>query len=195
MRTSIAKSSLEASSPETLAGVAISLVFWVCLLLSAVLFAAAALSPKLAAYMQLRDQYETNQFELVTLERQAGQLQRVINAIRSDKNFAAEMTRIELDAARPEEEVIPVEGDLKLDAKTMRQDDLYRDAEFVWYQPIVQILAGDSNLRMGVLATAGLLLVVSFTMLQPGGLSHATSGRHAEGTVWQTVKSRYVQRL
>ena len=109
MSTTVSTASSSTSRPETISGMAISLAFWLCLLLSAVLFAIVALSPKLFIYLQLRSQFDANQSRLVSLERQADQLQRVVHAIGNDKEFASELTRIEFDAVRPDEEVIPVD--------------------------------------------------------------------------------------
>lgn len=176
-------------------GFAVSLGFWCCLLLSAALFSAVALSPKILMYMQLRGQFETNQLELVGLEKQAGRLQRVVDAIRNDKQFAAEMTRIELDAVQPGEEVLPVKPDLKLEAGNTSPEAGSRETQSPWYAPFVQAIVVDHTLRHWVLGAAALLVVVSFTLLQPAGIHRLTPEDRAGITLWKNVKDRYAQRV
>lgn len=178
---------------ETTVGMLISLGFWCCLLISAALFGSVALAPKIQACMQLRVQYETNQGELVSLERQASRLQRVIDAIRNDKQFASEMTRIELDAVQPGEEVIPVPSELKLnsDVSTI---DAPRATRTVWYNAWIQEIAAESRLRTVILCVAASLVVVGFTVLQPQELRRSTPELQGGVTIWQTVKGRYAQR-
>lgn len=185
----------EQPQPETLAGFAVSLAFWCCLMLSAVLFGAVALSPKVQVYMQLREQFESNQLQLVGLEKQAGRLQKVVDAIRGDKQFASEMTRIELDAVQPDEEVLPVDADLKLDAGTTGAEGQSHELHAVWYAPFIRALVVDQRLRITVLSAAALLVVVSFTVLQPAGSARATPEHQVGATVWYNVRNRYVQRI
>jgi cell division protein FtsB len=177
------------SRPETIAGMAISLFFWLCLIIACALFGVVSLSPKLLVYFQLRDQFEANQRKLVSLESQAEELQRVIQAIQTDAEFAAELTRIEFDAVRPDEEVIPVDVSLKLDSRVAaRQSD--GKAFHEWYEPLVKTAAADERLRFGSLAIAGVLVIIAFTMLQPAS-SEAVANDSRPGAVWKTLRSRY----
>ena len=185
----------DGSQPETVSGMAISLAFWLCLLVAAILFAAVSLAPKYAIYLQLRSQFDANQMRLVANEQQAEQLQRVIDAIRNDKDFAAELTRIEFDAVRPDEEVIPVELALKLDARAVDKPIKSSEAAHVWYEPIVKYLASERPLRTGILATTALLVIVAFSMLQPAGATQVASGVRGCSFVWQTFRNRYTSRV
>lgn len=193
MTTPVSLKSMSDSRPDTISGMAISLAFWICLILSAVLFAIVALSPKFLVYLVLRNQFDHNQLRLVSLERQAGQLQRVIDAIRSDKDFAAEMTRVEFDAVQPGEEVIPVDVGLKLDARTFQSKTSTRTIAAKWYEPAVRWTANDGSLRTALLTTAALLIVVSFTMLQPAGVQQVSSGVRSCNLIWQSLRNRYVR--
>jgi len=193
MSTLLSTNSRQESRPDTISGMAISLAFWLCLLVSAALFAVVALSPKFLVYLHLRSQFDVNQSRLVTLEHQAGQLQRVIDAIRGDKDFASELTRIEFDAVRPDEEVIPVDVALKLDARAFEMP-LPNPAEVsMWYEPGVKYLASDGSLRVSLLGTAALLVVVSFTMLQPAGAEQVSSGVRSCNVIWRSLRNRYVR--
>ena len=193
MSTPVSISSMQESRPETISGMAISLAFWLCLLLAANLFAVVALSPKLIVYLDLRSRFDVNQLRLVALENQAGQLQRVVEAIRGDKDFASELTRIEFDALRPDEEVIPVEVALKLDARAFETPLPNLDVVHTWYEPGVKYLAGDASLRTWLLGAAALLVVVSFTMLQPAGAKQVSSGVRNCNVIWRSLRNRYVR--
>ena len=181
--------------PDTISGLAISLLFWLCMVVSAILFGMVSLSPKLLVYLQLRSQFDANQRKLVALETQADQLQRVIDAMQTDKEFAAELTRIEFDAARPDEEVIPVDFPLKRDARFVETPILQITAEHVWYESAVKNLASDSKLRTSLLGAAAMLVVASFTLLQPAGLSTGSKGTRHSKSAWQNLRNRYSRRF
>jgi hypothetical protein len=195
MATASRSDSSLVSPPDTISGMAISLAFWLCLLFAAILFALVALSPKFFIYLQLRSQFDMNQRRLVGFEVQADQLQRVIDAIRNDKDFASELTRIEFDAVRPDEEVIPVEVALKLDARAGELLPPTTTMVHVWYEPFVKHLASDSSLRMSLLAAAALLVVVSFSLLQPAGAAQLSTGVRGCNPVWQSLRDRYVRQV
>ena len=182
-------------SPDTISGLVISLLFWLCMIVAAVLFGVVSLSPKLLVYLLLRSQFDMNQRKLVTLENQADQLQRVIDAMQHDKEFAAELIRIEFDAARPDEEVIPVDFPLKRDARVVETPLPDVTAEHMWYEPVVRNLASDSKLRISLLGAAAMLVVASFTLLQPDGLSPVPKGTRRSRSTWQNLCNRYSRRF
>ena len=195
MATATASSyrSTSTSPPETFSGMVISLVFWLFLFAAGILFAIVSLSPKLLVYLQLRSQFDVNQRRLVMLEQQAEQLRRVINAIRTDTDFAAELTRIEFDAVLPGEEVIPVDSALKLDARSVETPLPDFPAASEWYEPLVNHLASDHELRMGFLACAMLLVIVSFTLLQPMNHEQIATASHPTNSIWRNLRKRYAR--
>ena len=195
MLTASPSYSAHEQSPDTISGLVISLLFWLCMIVSGVLFGVVSLSPKLLVYLQLRSQFDMNQRKLVALENQADQLQRVIDAMQHDKEFAAELTRIEFDAARPDEEVIPVDFPLKREARAVETPLPEIMTEHVWYEPVVKHLASDSKLRTSLLGAAAMLVVASFTLLQPAGLSPAPKGTHQSRSTWQNLRNRYSRRF
>ena len=195
MLTASPSYSAHEQSPDTISGLVISLLFWLCMVVSAILFGMVSLSPKLLVYLQLRGQFDMNQRKLVALENQADQLQRVIDAMQNDKEFAAELTRIEFDAARPDEEVIPVEFPLKRDARAVETPLPEISIEHFWYEPVVKNLASDSKLRTSLLGAAAMLVVASFTLLQPAGLNPASKRNHQSKSTWQNLRNRYARRF
>ena len=181
------------SRSETFSGMAFSLIFWVFLLIATGLFGLVSLAPKFCDYLQLRSHFDTNQRKLVALERQADQLGRVVHAIQNDTDFVAELTRIEFDAVGPDEEVIPVEGDLQFDARKGQAQVLEPNVVHEWYEPYVTSLASNSNLRMSLLGTAAILVIVSFTTLPPAGEGQGRARGHQHDSLWQNLRKRYVR--
>ena len=79
----------------------------------------------------------------------------MIDAIGSDKDFASELTRVEFDAVRPGEEVIPVEMALKLDARAFQSTVSGPAFQPKWYEPVVQWLANDAPVRTALSHNGG----------------------------------------
>jgi cell division protein FtsB len=195
MATAIHPHSSPSLRPETAFGMAVSLMFWLCLLAACLLFALVSLSPKLLVYLQLRSQFDANQRRLVGLEQQADQLERVIDAIKTDAEFSAELTRIEFDAVRPDEEVIPVDMALKLDARAVETPLAESPAVHEWYEPHVKTLASDQRLRMSLLGSATLLIILAFTILQPDQMGRVAVGQHSHDSFWRNIARRYSRQM
>ena len=172
---------------------AVSLVFWSCLLLAASLFASVGLATKLAESLRLRDLYAVNQIELVAMERQNEQLRQVVRAIQDDPDFATELTRIEFDAVRPDEEIIPVTASLKLETRGVEMPRTQPALPRAWYRPWIAVLAENGPLRAKLLGAAALLVVISFTWLQPASAERFERQAKPAVTAWQTLRSRYVR--
>lgn len=183
------------SANETVSGLIVSLLFWACLLLAASLFASVALAPKLAETLRLQDLYTVNQLKLVSVERQNEQLQRVVEAIQHDKDFATEMTRIEFDAVRSDEEIIPVAADLKLETRGIETPRTQPVVPRAWYRPWLTLLTENDSLRSSLLGTAAVLVVVSFTWFQPASTDRIAKQIQFSRTAWQALRKRYVQPL
>ena len=195
MNTADSLYSSHSSPPETAFGMAVSLMFWLSLLAACLLFALVSLAPKFLVTLQLRSQFDANQRRLVGLEQQAEQLQRVIDAIKTDTEFSTELTRVEFDALRPDEEVIPVDGPLKLDGRLV-ETPLEEPARiYEWYEPYVKTLASDHQLRMGLLGSATLLIIMSFTLLQTNNLVPRSSKQQPPESFWSSFVRRYSRQM
>jgi hypothetical protein len=179
--------------PETISGLLMSLLFWFSLLLATVLFGVVGLSPKLLEHARLQGQFQINQFQLVQAERQNERLQRVVDAIRNDKDFAAEMTRVEFDAVRPDEEIIPVDSELRLVSRDLAPSRVQPVAPQPWYRPMIVPFVENDSLRMSLLATAAALVIVSFTWFQPATRQRMPRSVVARRSLWQIVRARYVR--
>ena len=181
------------SSPETISGMVVSLLFWASLLSAAFLFAAVSLSPKILETMRLQDDYDGTQFRLVQVEQQNEQLQRVVDAIRQDPDFATEMTRIEFDAVRQGEEIIPVDAELRLSPRDLTQMRTPAIVPRAWYRPLLVPFAENDSLRMSLLGTAAVLILVSFTWMQPSSARQLARPVGACQSFMQTVRARYLR--
>jgi cell division protein FtsB len=181
---------LATSTPGRAGGLAISLAFWMALLIAALLFATVNLSPRLTTLLKLRDEHYANQMRLVALEKQARQLERVVEALEHDPVFAAEMARLEFDALRPGEEVISVDRKLALDARHATKFEADRPAARAWYLPAVEMVATSQDLRNTLLLTAAVLVVVSFTWLQDSTAGQIEAGGRALQSVWDRYRRR-----
>ena len=142
-----------------------SLAFWLCLVVAAALFASVTLAPRLVTYLELRKEYQANQEQLVGLEGRTQYLEKVVDALRSDAQFAAEVARIDFDAARPGDERIAVDKSLSLSIPRYDPPPAAAAADAPWYVPATRFLAGNPSLRPLMLAVAAALVVVAFTYL------------------------------
>ena len=177
---------------ETVSGMIVSLLFWLSLLVAVALFGAVSLSPRILQQSRLSHEFETNQVQLIQIEQQNEQLQKVLQAIKQDKEFAAEMTRIEFDAVRKDEEVISVDSRLRLSPAAMVAPPTPIHPR-VWYEPFLIPLSEDDEIRRNLLLTSATLIIVSFTWLQPGSARRLARPVGACHSVWSAIRSRYIQ--
>lgn len=151
---------------ELWSGVAISLTFWLVLLAAAGLFGIVSLSPKIATYLTLQQQHQSQQAELADLEHQRRELEGVIAALKNDPNFAAELARLEFDAVRPGEEILSVDGSLALEPHALAKPHESRVKRQSPWQPWIEVIAYYQPLRSALLLTAAILVLWAFGWLQ-----------------------------
>jgi cell division protein FtsB len=181
------------ASTETFSGFVLSLLFWLSLLAATVMFAAVGLCPKLMDQARLRDQYATNQFRLIQIERQNEQLNRVVQAIRHDKEFAAEMTRMEFDAVNRDEEVIPVAPNLRLSPPTIEVPQSSTAVPRAWHLPLMMPFAENETLRRSLLISAGVLVAIAFTWFQPASPRQSPKQASPRFSMWRALQARYTR--
>ena len=143
----------------------VSLLFWLTLIVSASLYSAVALSPKLLSYIELRNQHFQNQVVLVDLEDQVQHLERVATALESDPEFADELARVEFDASRPGDQRVAVQQTLWLDRPDSLSSPVAEAHTLPWYTPLIRAFAGNQELRNYSLAAAAILILMAFTFL------------------------------
>ncbi len=136
------------------------------LLTAATLFAAVSLAPKLVTVRTLSLQHHHQQLRLLHLEHQAEQLERVVLALEQDPQFSAEIARLEFDAQRPGEELLPVDDRLQLTpvGQTVWKPVPAALADDPWLPSLLR-LTTDETLRLGLLTASAAIVLVSFTFL------------------------------
>lgn len=142
-----------------------SLTFWLCLFTAAALYAAAALSPKLYVHGALQAEYQSNQWQLVSLERQVAQLRRVTEAQRNDPAFVRAQAQSDFEVPAPGEERIPVDSHLTLQIGPGRAEATARRTALPAYMPLVGRIAASRTWSDALLATAAALVIGAFALL------------------------------
>lgn len=147
---------------------AVSLAFWITLLVAALMYGTVALAPRLYAWMQVRHEFMTNAHQLQALESEVDYLERVDHALETDPAFVRRMASTAIGADADQTEVIPVSGSLVFGSSDQLQSRL-PDVEQPWAADLVQRLAADRQLRTLLLTTACVMVVFAFTVLNGTG--------------------------
>jgi len=159
----------------------VSLLFWSQLLIAASLYGLVALSPKLLSYINLQGEHLKRQSQLVSLENHISELEKVVDSLHDDPRVMEELARLDLDAARPDEKRIPLEGGVTLQSR-LGQTVHVPDVGRAWYEPFLRAFAEHTSLRVTSLAVAAALVVISFTFFHPAQARSLHSG-------WRNLRS------
>ncbi len=154
-----------------------SMAFWLGLLIAMAAFAAAALAPRFVVWTSLTERYEGNQRELIELEQQIAQLDRVADALEADPEFASALARAEFGDSAAQGRLIPVDDALVFDPWRLRETPTRQTRTPGWWFEAAKALAADTKLRRQLFAFASLLVLLMFSagrlvaaMLQALGL-------------------------
>ncbi len=139
--------------------------FWLCLFTAAALYATATLSPKILAFLVLDREYRTNQWRLVSQERQVAHLQRVIEAQTNDPAFMREQARSDLGMADSDEQRIPVEAHLRLNIGSGNSGLSAMHAELPRYAVLLEFVASSHRVGNALLGAAAILVLYAFARL------------------------------
>jgi hypothetical protein len=163
------------SSPEALEGFRplASLAFWCCLGLSVAILAAVFLAPRLRTYRDLKRQYDGLERELIAAEERVDYLQKVVDALQHDRQFAAELARADFGPSGPAvgmEERIAVPPALNLNREPMSAGATTAEARRPFSQnvldtPVLDTFSDDRSVRTSLLGAASFLVLVAFTLL------------------------------
>ena len=178
---------------ESVSGLIVSLLAWLCLLAGASLFASIALAPKIVENIRLRDLFSVGQLNLISVENQNERLQLVAKAIREDREFVNELTRVEFDAVLSDEEIIPVADDLKLNRNQFKIQEIEAVTPQVWYLPWLSRLAEDRTVRTGILYSSAMIVVASFIGFQPRSFRRVGISEPSQNRTWQLFRNRYMR--
>lgn len=169
----------------------ISLTFWVLLFLAASLFAAVVLAPRYLSYLELRNEYLSNQMQLVTLENQVEYLKQIAHSLEHDPEFRSEVARVDFDAVRPGEERISVEPNLALDLPKWNPRQKIPVTSRAWYVPMLSVLSENQKVRSSILLTAAVIVVLSFTFLHESQSQQLETVTRSTRDVFALFLSRY----
>jgi len=160
-------------TPRSKIGWVASLLFWSCLLLSASLYGAVVLSPKVLTHLDLQNEHYANQVRLVSLERQTRYLTDVATALETDAEFVNELARVDFDAVRPGEERIAVDDTLSLQARPTKLSLPEPASARPWYASLLSVAAHHRQSRRTMLFAAAIIAIAAFTFLQDASFGRA----------------------
>jgi hypothetical protein len=181
-------------SPETVSQTAgsllMSVAFWLALLAAAAMYAAVALSPKLADWVNVRQHYLSNAERLKQLEDEVDYLERVATALKSDPEFAIRLVRANQDPRSSDSEFVPVANDLVFSggqqvAVTQPQVLQPRLVNLIFH------LASHRQHRHWLLITSASLTLVAFTLFNDTGVGIVRITLNASAAIVSATTSRY----
>lgn len=146
-------------------------LFWLCLIVSAALYAPCALASRVVAWAQLQQKHDRNQAELVAAQQQVQHLLRVADALEADPAFAAQLARVELGAAPAGTRVIALPAELANDPRIPPPAPAIAPPRSPWYLPLMQRIATDSSLRRNMLLTAAGVFLFGFLVFRDGAFA------------------------
>mgnify|MGYP002623442747 CR=1 FL=1 len=170
----------------------VSLLFWMCLFLSAVLYGVWAQAPRFVDWVELKHEFQSNQGELSGLQDELRHLRRVADALQRDPDFAARVARSELDAVRPGAETIRLPEELGVDPRVPAATAAVATPSLPWYLPVMKQIADDDVLRRRLLLVATALVLGAFVFLNDGTLRVVESLR-SPGSFARRVFGRYIR--
>tara|TARA_R110002049_G_scaffold68849_3_gene178304 strand:- start:606 stop:1244 length:639 start_codon:yes stop_codon:yes gene_type:complete len=176
---------------ESRIGWMISLTFWILLFIAASLFAAVVLAPRYLSYLNLRNEYLTNQVQLVSLENQVEYLKEIAHSLENDPEFRSEVARVDFDATSPGEERIAVEPDHALDVPQWNPNQKASVTSRAWYIPMLGVLSENQNVRSSILLTAAVIIVLAFTFLHESQTPQLETVTRSTRNLFAVLLSRY----
>jgi len=175
---------------QTAGSFLLSIAFWLVLLIAATLYASVALSPKIADWINVRQQYLANAGRLTQLADEADYLERVAAALKSDPEFARRLVRANQNSGSGGAELVPVSQDL-LFGGTAKKAPL----EVQVVQPVVAKavfhLASHQQHRTWLLMVSASLTLLAFTLLNDAGVGIVRTGITVVASCLSAVTHRY----
>lgn len=168
-----------------------SVSFWLTLTVAGTMYAAVALSPKFAAWINVRQQYVTNATRLTQLEDEVDYLERVAEALKTDAEFANRLIRANQNPDSQGTEFIPVSKGLLFggsEAKEYKAPQVIQPA----FAKVVFHLASHEQHRTWLLAGSAGLTLLAFTLLNDAGIEIVQSALATlcQALAWLTNRYR-----
>lgn len=144
-----------------------SALFWLTMFAALGLYGVVVLSPKLAHREKLRAEHRQLQVSLLADERQLLRFEQIADALVKDKQFKAELVRLQMKKRAAGEEVIPLETNLvlpnELQHPQVRETAALPRAS--WYAPLVSAIAASTDIRGVILLSSVVLILFAFGFL------------------------------
>jgi len=179
------------SVPQTVGSFLISVAFWSTLFVSALMYAAVSLSPKLADWISVRKQHAANVMRLQELDDEADYLERVAAALKSDPEFARRLVHATQSGSTPHE-FVPVSDSL-IFGGTNAKSTVARPLVQPAVADVVMHLARHQQHRRWLLFGAAGLTLLAFTLLNESGSGIIQAAFSSMIGFSQAALSRYRQ--
>lgn len=175
---------------QTVGAFMMSVAFWLSLLTSVLMYAAVSLSPKLADWINVRQQHASNAARLAQLEDEADYLERVAAALKSDPEFVQQLVGAEKSSPAEDARLV-----------TVTQDLLFEESARSIQEPthiippalanLVFHLSSDQQHRTWLLVSAAGLTLLAFTLLNDAGSGIAVWAMNALFVTVRAAVGRY----
>ena len=161
-----------------------SVGFWGCLVAAAGLFGAVSLSPRVVEREGLERDYAARQSELLTLQREVAQLERVAARLVENSTLTAAVARHELQRSPVGVRTLAVPERLRHDPRDAAPVPIDVTYDEPVYLPVLQSLAASPERRLRWSLLAAGLLTFGFAFLHAGAGSRAVGRMVASPVRW-----------
>jgi hypothetical protein len=158
-----------------LAGAALSIGFWLCLLIAGGLFAAASLAPRVIHRANLRSEFAARQSELLTLQSEVSRLAEVERALKGNGTLSVRMATRDL-ASNDRGWSVRVSEPLRFDVRTVPTPVETPRQKEPWHLSLARRLNRSPEMRRWWLLCADGLVAFGFIFLHESAGSRAMRG-------------------
>jgi len=186
---------LQPNAVHSAGSVVISLAFWCSLVAAATVYGAVALAPKFVEWIDVRQQHRDNALRLQELEREVEYLEKVVQTLKTDPEFAHRVAESGNTApvSVHQTNVATPRGDspeaTSLTASTASKTQFLSPSALA----VIRRIASERQLRSGLLTTSAAVTLFAFTLLNEAGGSLVFSAVSTVIGVLKSLFRRYVR--
>jgi hypothetical protein len=167
-----------------------SVSFWLTLTVAGTMYAAVALSPKFAAWINVRQQYVTNATKLAQLEDEVDYLERVAEALKTDPEFAKRLIRANQNPGAQGAEFIPVSKGLLFGGAETKESTAPQVIQPAFAKVVFHMASHEQHRNWLLAGSAGLTLL-AFTLLNDAGVGIVQSALATVCRISAWLTARY----
>ncbi len=175
---------------QTAGSLLMSVCFWLALLASALMYAAVSVSPKLADWITVRQQYLSNAVRLKELEDEVDYLERVSAALKSDSEFAKRLVRANQGSGSGDSEFVPVSQDLLFGGGAKVKREVPQVVQPVMANLVFHLASNQTHRNWLLMAATGLTMT-AFTLLNDAGVGTVRAVLATLATLLAATTARY----